>query len=71
MRIEHIVKDLREMSYEDQLEKIRQVREGRVMPIEPAKTKTRKRAAKTEDSIVASFNKMTPVEKEKFLEQYK
>ena len=67
MQVQNLKTELCKMDHESLMEKIRQVREGRVMPIQVEKTKVRKRQVKAQQSVAELFKKMTEKEKEEFI----
>jgi len=57
------------MSYDEQVERIRQIREGRVTPVARDKTKKARRSVKKVDALKALMKNMTPEERAEFMQQ--
>lgn len=55
------------MSQEELLEKVRQIREGRVLPMPTKKTAARKRTEKRKLNVKTLVGKMSPEERAKLL----
>ena len=62
-RIEDLVTSIQDMSYEEQIEHIRRIREGRVVPVERDQTKKAKKSARKKKSLLDIVKDMTPEEK--------
>ena len=67
MRLENLVKPVDEMSHEELMAKIAQIREGRTLPSPRSETKGAKKQAKAEDNLRKMFEAMSPKEKEQFM----
>ena len=67
MQLKDIVRPIDEMSHDELMNKIAQIREGRTLPAPRAETKRAKSNKKAEEGLRAMFEKMTSKEKEEFM----
>ncbi len=67
MRLENLIKPVDEMSHDELMMKIAQIREGRALPSPRSETKIAKKRVKAEDNLRAMFEAMSPAEKEQFM----
>ncbi len=68
MRLEHLQKDLLRMTSEEVLDRVRRIREGRVLPIRSGETKVKKREVSAKNDLKKMLDSMEPDERAKFIE---
>ena len=68
MRLEHVYKDLLTMDHDEITDRIRRIRDGRVMPIATHQTKVKKKERKSNEDIRTYLKSLSPEARAEFIE---